>query len=116
MHELSVALSILNIVADEAARRGNVAVVAVHLRLGPLSGVVRRALDGAFELAREGTAFPACRLEIEEVPIRLFCPVCQEERAAESMQMLCCVECGTPSGQIVSGREIEIAALEIEEQ
>ena len=42
MHELSIALSLLDLVAEEAGRRG-VRVAAVHLRLGPLSGVVRDA-------------------------------------------------------------------------
>ena len=53
MHELSIALSLLDLVEEEAERRG-VRVAAVHVRLGPLSGVVRDALVSAFELAREG--------------------------------------------------------------
>ena len=43
MHELSIALSILDLAAEEAGRRGG-RVVAVHLKLGPLSGVVKEAL------------------------------------------------------------------------
>ncbi len=55
MHELSIALSILDIAEEEAGDRvGRVA--AVHLKLGPLSGVVKEALLSAYDLAREGTA------------------------------------------------------------
>ena len=50
MHELSIALSLLDQVAEEAERRGGVQVHAIHLRLGPLSGVVKEALLSAYEL------------------------------------------------------------------
>ena len=69
MHELSIALSILDFAAEEAERRGG-RVVAVHLRLGPLSGVVKEALLSAYELAREGTPLAAAALVVEEVPRR----------------------------------------------
>ena len=48
MHELSIALSLLDQVAEEAERRGGVQVHAIHLRLGPLSGVVKEALLSAY--------------------------------------------------------------------
>ena len=43
MHELSIALALVEMAAEEAERHG-ARVVAVHLRLGPLSGVVKEAL------------------------------------------------------------------------
>ena len=57
MHELSIALSIVDMAAEEAERQGG-RVVAVHLKLGPLSGVVKAALLSAYELAREGSPLP----------------------------------------------------------
>ena len=44
MHELSIALSIVEGVEAEAKARGIPRVVAVHLKHGPLSGVVKEAL------------------------------------------------------------------------
>ena len=58
MHELSIALSILDIVEEESARRGDAAVAAIHLRLGPLSGVVKEALLSAFELRERSRLSP----------------------------------------------------------
>lgn len=64
MHELSIALSILDIAAAEAARHhGRVA--AVHLRLGARAGVVKEALLFAYDVAREGTPLAEARLVIE---------------------------------------------------
>ena len=47
MHELSIAMSIIELAQEESERRG-VQVSAVHLKLGALSGVVKEALLGSF--------------------------------------------------------------------
>jgi hydrogenase nickel incorporation protein HypA/HybF len=113
MHELSIALSILEIAEEEAARRGGARVTAVHLKLGPLSGVVPRALVAAYELAREGSPLATSELVVKEVPLVAFCPQCRAERMLESIQCFCCPICGTATSEIVSGRELEIIALEL---
>ena len=115
MHELSIALSIIDIVEEEADRLGTVRIRAIHLRLGPLSGVATAALLGAYEMVRAESRFTDVRLVIEEIPVVLFCAPCNAERAAESLQSMRCVECGAPSSHIVRGRELDITALEIEE-
>jgi hydrogenase nickel incorporation protein HypA/HybF len=115
MHELSIALCILDAVAEESARRGGVRVGAVHLRVGPLSGVVKQALGPAFESAREGTELAECRLVVEEVPVVIRCDACDAERAVPSVQEMCCPVCGNPPAEIVSGREMDIIAMEIYE-
>ncbi|MEO8378621.1 MAG: hydrogenase maturation nickel metallochaperone HypA [Acidobacteriota bacterium] len=68
MHELSIALSIVEGVTEEAGQHGGVVVVkAVHLRLGRLSGVVGEALLFSYGLACEGTVLQGSELRIEEV-------------------------------------------------
>src|SRR5262245_19253150 len=113
MHELSIALEILDIVAAEAQRRGRPEVRAIHVRLGPLGGVVKQSLLSAFALAREGTPFAECRLEIEDVPLAGYCQHCRAEQLAVSPHEACCGQCGRPLAEISRGRELEIAALEI---
>ena len=114
MHELSIALSILEVAAEEAERQGNARVAAIHLRLGPFSGVVKEALLSAYELAREGSPLAAARLLVEEVPVVAYCPTCAAERPVVSIQDLCCSVCATPTPEVVLGRELEIVALELE--
>ncbi len=113
MHELSIAMSLLDAAEEEVERRGNPQLEAIHLRLGPLSGVVKEALLSAYELAREATPFATTRLIIEEVPIVVFCSKCDAERPVRSMQEFSCVECDTPASNVVHGRELELAALEL---
>lgn len=113
MHELSIALGIIDGVEEELARRRDARVLAVHLNLGPLSGVVKEALLFSYGLACEGTPLEGSRLEIQETPIVLFCQTCQQEQPAHSVQRLCCSICDTPSAEIRRGSELEVVALEL---
>ena len=115
MHELSIALSILDVAGEEVERRGNVQVEAIYLKIGPLSGVVKEALVSAYELAREQTPFASARLEIEDVPIAVFCKTCDAERPVHSIQEMRCVQCDAPATEIIHGRELQLAALELAE-
>lgn len=115
MHELSIALNILDLASEEAKRLGTVRVEAVHIKLGPLSGIVKSALLSAYELAREHSSLPNSRLVVEDVPIIIYCDRCQAEQTVESIQALACPICSTLSGNVVAGREMEITALEIED-
>jgi hydrogenase nickel incorporation protein HypA/HybF len=114
MHELSIAISIVELAEEEAERRG-VQVNAVHLKLGAFSGVVKDALLSCYEMACEGTALQGSRLLVEDVPVVIFCPRCRGQRPLSSMQLFCCSECGTPCSEIVQGKELEVVALEIQE-
>ena len=115
MHELSIAMSIVELAEEEIERRGGVQITAVHLKLGALSGVVKEALLASYEMACEGTSLAGSRLVIEDLPIIVSCPSCQAQRPVSSIQLFCCAECGTPTSEIVQGKEIEVVALEIEE-
>ena len=115
MHELSIALGIVEMAEEESERHGGGKVSAVHLKLGQLSGVVKTALENAFSLAREGTILAEAELMVEEVPIVAYCPTCLAERTLPSMQSFVCPECKTPLSDIRRGRELEVVALEIED-
>lgn len=116
MHELSIALSMIELATEEAERRGGATVVALHLKLGPLSGVVRDALLFSYEVACNGTRLEGSRLIIEDVPVVIYCSQCRREQLLESIQRFCCPVCGTLSSEVVRGRELEFVALEIEEE
>jgi hydrogenase nickel incorporation protein HypA/HybF len=114
MHELSIAMSIIEMAEEEADSRG-VQIDAVHLKLGALSGVAKDALLSCFEMACENTRLQGSRLVIEEVPVVILCASCQAQHPIHSMQLFCCPECGAPSSEIVRGKELEVVALEIKE-
>lgn len=114
MHELSIAMGIVEVALDEARQRG-VEVSAVHLRLGALSGVVKEALLFSYEVACQDTPLARSRLIVEDVPVAVFCPRCQQTRMLESVQAFLCPQCGMPTMDIRQGKELEVFALEVEE-
>jgi hydrogenase nickel incorporation protein HypA/HybF len=114
MHELSIAMGIVEAAMDEARQRG-VQVSAVHLRLGALSGVVKDALMFSYEVACQDTPLAGSRLIVEEVPVTVFCPHCQDTRVLQSVQSFLCPQCGTPTMDIRQGKELEVFALEVQE-
>lgn len=68
VHELSIALSLVDAVCDELPRLGDrVSVRRVIVRIGPLSGVVPDALRFAFDVASDGSPIAGASLDIEEV-------------------------------------------------
>ena len=116
MHELSIALSMIEMATEEAERRGGAKVTALHIKLGPLSGAVKDALLFSYEVASNGTMLEGSQLVIEDVPVVIYCSECQAEQRLESIQRFCCPVCGTLSSEVVRGRELEFVAMEIEER
>jgi hydrogenase nickel incorporation protein HypA/HybF len=113
MHELSIALRILDIAAEVAGQHEG-RVVAVRVKLGPLSGVQKDALGWAFDLAKEETLLAAAELVIDETSLSAYCPACSAVRTLQSDYELCCPVCGGPTPEIKTGRELEVVALEID--
>ncbi|HWA96959.1 MAG TPA: hydrogenase maturation nickel metallochaperone HypA [Pirellulales bacterium] len=113
MHELSIAMSIIDTCAEEARRHGADRVLAVHLRLGALSGVVVEALESAFELAREGSPLEASHLLIEQVRATVACPTCDRETECMSAWERRCNVCGAAVETLLRGNELEVVAIEL---
>jgi hydrogenase nickel incorporation protein HypA/HybF len=114
MHELSIALSIIEVAEEEIARLGASEVTSIHLRIGALSGVGKRSLRSAFELARENTACAKSDLVFEDVPVIAYCPRCREPKPIFSIQQFNCLVCDSPVSELVQGRELQVTAMEVE--
>jgi hydrogenase nickel incorporation protein HypA/HybF len=115
MHELSIAMSIVEMAEEESEQRGGARVNAVHLKLGALAGVVKDALLSSYEIACEGTELQGSRLVIEEIPIVVHCPQCLAPRTLDSPQWFVCPECKGPVSEVIHGRELQVYALELQE-
>jgi hydrogenase nickel incorporation protein HypA/HybF len=66
MHELSIAMSLVDAICEELPRLGSGARVrSVRVRVGELSGVAPDALAFAFEVATDDTAIVGARLSVQ---------------------------------------------------
>jgi hydrogenase nickel incorporation protein HypA/HybF len=115
MHELSIAVAILDEVGDVAARQNIARVRGVRLQVGELSSVVGAALRFAWELASEGTVAQGSRLDIERIAVQVYCPQCRDNRTPIAANHLICAQCGAPAPDIARGRELLVVGMEVED-
>ena len=115
MHELSVAQSLVELVSDAVASEGTARVVAVRLRVGPLSGVVPQAMHFAWDAAAAGTPLEGSALQIEGVTPAAYCPRCGREHDLADVSRLRCPVCDGPTPDVVRGRELEVVSVEVAE-
>lgn len=113
MHELSIAMSMIEMATDELKKYDARKVNTLYLKLGALSGVVSDALLFSWEIACQGTPLDGARLEIEEVPVVVYCANCRAEKTLSAVNSFFCPVCSTPAGEILQGKELEVTALEI---
>ncbi|MCZ7461896.1 hydrogenase maturation nickel metallochaperone HypA [Streptomyces sp. WMMC940] len=112
MHEMSIALAVVDQVEDAARSHGASRVRTVRLRVGELAGVVPDALAFSFQLACAGTLVEGADLVTETVPGLARCAPCGDEWAVGMPPRLTCPVCDRATTELVSGRELRIAAVE----
>lgn len=115
MHELSIAYNIVEIALAAANNAGVTQINTVNLRLGALAGVESESLRFGFEVAVKGTLLEQARLVIEDVPVRVYCAACATTAELPDLRRFLCPRCGAPTDQIISGRELELVALEYDD-
>ena len=115
MHELSIAMSILDIVKSACEENRCTRVEAVRVKVGKASGVMADALLFSFDVAKVGTVAEGASLEIEEVPVGGRCRDCEADFTVPEKYVFQCPLCGGAAFTMHSGQELEVVDLEVEE-
>jgi hydrogenase nickel incorporation protein HypA/HybF len=113
MHEVAIMTEAVRLATESAHAAGAHRIIALKLRIGTLSGVVPDALEFAWDVVRRDTILADARLEIESVSGAYWCEQCQAMFASRDF-LAECPRCQELSGDLRRGRELEIAALELE--
>jgi len=113
MHELGIAEAILRIAQAHVPPGGRVA--SVHVKAGRLHAIVPESLVFYFEHLARGTPLQGARLEIEEVPVKVRCASCGEERCLD-LPIFRCGACGSTDVELVSGEELFVDHICISEE
>ena len=112
MHELSIASAVLNTALRHAQGRR---VTVVSVRAGRLRQVVGDSLRFYFEIVSRETSCEGARLELTEVEAMLRCQDCSQEWEASTPSFRC-PACASAQVAIISGEELEVDYIEVEEQ
>ena len=110
MHELGITRNIVAIVSDAAKGRR---VTTVTLEVGKLAGVMTEAIAFCFETVAQGSAIEGARLDIHEIEARARCLACGTEFVTPALYSAC--PCGSRNSQRLSGEELSIKSMELEE-
>jgi hydrogenase nickel incorporation protein HypA/HybF len=114
LHELSIALEILDIVEKEAVKHGAAVVRQVNLRVGDLSGVETESLAFSFDAVKgEKELTRDAVLAIERLPVKIRCTPCSEVFAGAGHAVIC-PQCEGFETELVQGEELEIGEIEID--
>jgi len=110
MHELAIADAILSMALEQAADRR---VARIGMRIGHLRQIVPSALRFGFEMVAHHTPAEGAELEIEHIPVSVWCELCSEESAANALPLVC-ARCGTLDVAVRRGDEMLVDWIEVE--
>jgi len=114
MHEMGIASSILDAVANEARRYPGARATRVGVKIGELAAIDPEALRFCFEVMVKDTEQDGLQLVIERVPRKHQCAGCKEEFVIRDYDFRC-PRCGTVSLDFASGDELELTFVEVSE-
>ncbi len=118
MHEMGVALNIVERVERYARRYGVQRVVKVTMSIGELSAVIPGYLQKCWGHATDNTILAGSELAFETVEGILICDRCHAEFRAlehEVDHMPTCPDCGSQSWKVKCGNELIIKEITVEE-
>lgn len=114
MHEMSLAISIVELICEKALETGAERITAIELEVGRLSGFMPEALVFCFAAAAQGTPAAGASLEIREVEGLGRCLDCGREFAVSVLPAQC-QGCAGYAVEVARGRELKVVSLTVDE-
>jgi hydrogenase nickel incorporation protein HypA/HybF len=115
MHEMAFASSIIEAVRREMTRHPHARAERVGIRAGALAAVDPSSLQFCFEVLVRDTDLAELKLEIEVVARRHRCGNCRTDFEVKDYDFQC-PRCGNFAAECITGDELELAFLEVEER
>jgi hydrogenase nickel incorporation protein HypA/HybF len=114
MHEMGIANSVLEAVRTEMGRHPGTYPCKVGVRIGEMAAIDQEALRFCFEAIILETDLASLELGIEVCPRRHRCQVCGRDFVVRDYDSRC-PQCASLETTCISGDELELAYLEVEE-
>ena len=113
MHELSIAMNIVEICTEEAEKAEAKRVSRVELEVGNLAGIEIDALEFSWDVAVQNSLLEGAELMIQKVEAKARCVECTNEFVLADV-FGPCPSCGQYRIDILTGKELKIKALTVE--
>jgi hydrogenase nickel incorporation protein HypA/HybF len=112
MHELSIAMGIVEIARKEAAKAKVDVIKAIDLEIGTLSGVEIDSLNFAWPMAIDGSVLQNAEKRIHVIEAKARCFDCDYEFDIKNL-FDSCPKCGSHFKNIYKGKEMRVKSIEI---
>lgn len=113
MHEMSIAEGIVDIALDTLKQNNGSVIHAIQLRLGVMSGVEPAALEFCFESVTKGTPAEGAKLELDVIPLTGTCLDCMKHFEVQNY-VFKCPHCGSVAIHTETGRELQVASIDMD--
>lgn len=113
MHELSIALSIIDIAREEALKVKAEKINSIEIEIGSISGIEISALEFAFETAVKDTLLEKAERKIIQVPAMAECLDCNFTFPL-SVFYEPCPSCKSLTINILQGKELRIKSINVD--
>jgi hydrogenase nickel incorporation protein HypA/HybF len=120
MHELSMATSVLDTIADIAEKEGAIKITEITIEIGELLFLNPEQFQFCLELVMENTLAEGAQLHLSVTPSKLRCKSCDTEfrwnRSPDDHFIFPTIQCtcGSKDMEIIEGRELNIVSIRIE--
>ena len=114
MHEMSLAINIVDLAIETAEREEGGRVSEVEIEVGNMAGVMADALRFCLEAAAHSTIVEGAAFSLVETRAIGQCQSCKRSFETSSFHAVC-PDCGQAGISVSGGQDLRIVALTIEE-
>ena len=115
MHELSIAMSIVDIASGRAEAADAERVTQVELDIGTLSGIEFNSLEFALSVAVKDSLLEGTHFKINRIEALCECSSCYH-LYTPGQDFGACPQCGNRELEFIRGKELQIKSLLIDQK
>ena len=110
MHELSLALEVIDLAQREAGKHGILLIQEILIEVGDLSGVEADAFESALKLMVKDSVLNDASISLIRTPGKGKCIACDKEFTMK-YRLGTCPECGCFPSEINGGEEFRVVSI-----
>ncbi|MGL4292732.1 MAG: hydrogenase maturation nickel metallochaperone HypA [Bacteroidales bacterium] len=113
MHELSIALGIVDLAQQQARANQAKLVTEIEIEIGKFAGVDLESLSFVLQSVIRGTELEGCRIQINSIPGKCRCNSCLTEFEVSDLLALC-PACDSGHKELIAGKELRLKSILID--
>jgi hydrogenase nickel incorporation protein HypA/HybF len=113
MHELSIAISIIELAEEEARKANATSISKIEVEIGDMAGIEKEALQFCWDSAIQGTMAGEAELVIHSVAGEAHCLECGTDFPIEHF-FAECPSCKSYRYEVTKGKELRVSSLMVD--